>query len=162
MRGAIRERRRCPACGWVFYANPVPAVVALVTRGADVLLTRRAHPPYAGTWDLPGGFLEADETPEAGLLRELSEELGMRTRSVRPLAMVTDRYGGGGFPVLTIVYRVRPVPGPLTPADDVSEARWFPRTAVPFRDIAFPALRRALRAWVETTGRSRPRAAGSS
>jgi hypothetical protein len=58
VREAGRTRRRCPACGWTYYVNPVPAVVAVIQRGQRLLLTRRARPPYPGTWDLPGGFLE--------------------------------------------------------------------------------------------------------
>jgi NADH pyrophosphatase NudC (nudix superfamily) len=68
-----RWRLRCSRCGWTFYANPVPAVVAVIVRRGGVLLTRRARPPYQGTWDAPGGFLEAGETPEQGLGRELRD-----------------------------------------------------------------------------------------
>jgi ADP-ribose pyrophosphatase YjhB (NUDIX family) len=153
--GEASERRRCPACGWVFYANPVPAAVAVITRADRILLTRRAHPPHAGTWDLPGGFLEADEDGEAGLARELREELGVRVRRARLIVIATDRYGPGGFPILTLIYRVTPEPGPLRPADDVSEARWFPRVRIPYRQIAFPAVRRALRAWLARSRRRR-------
>jgi ADP-ribose pyrophosphatase YjhB (NUDIX family) len=109
-----------------------------------VLLTRRARAPYAGTWDVPGGFLEADERPEAGLRRELEEELGITPRRQRLLGFATDRYGRGGFPILTLLYRVMPRPGAFQPADDVAEARWFPRAAMPWRQIAFPGLRRLL------------------
>src|SRR5436309_2255229 len=61
-----RRRRRCPRCGWTFYDNPVPATVAVVEGPRGVLLARRAGAPFAGTWDLPGGFLEAGELPERG------------------------------------------------------------------------------------------------
>ena len=140
-------RRRCPRCGWVFYGNPVFAVVAAVTRGDRILLTRRARAPHANTWDLPGGFLEAGETPAQWLRRELREELGMRVRRARLLTFVTDTYGPGGFPILTAIYRVTPEPGNITAADDVSEYRWFSRSSLPFREIAFLSMRRALRAW---------------
>ncbi len=103
-----RWRRRCPRCGWTFYANPVPAVAAVIVRRGRVLLTRRARPPYAGTWDAPGGFLEADETPERALRRELREEIGVGVRRARFVGFATDRYGSGGFPVLAAVYRVTP------------------------------------------------------
>jgi len=56
-----------------------------------VLLARRARAPYAGLWDLPGGFLEAGETPEAALGRELREELGARVRRAR--LVEPDHYG---------------------------------------------------------------------
>src|SRR5262249_44394238 len=115
-----RPRRRCPRCGWTFYDNPVPAAVALVERGDRVLLVRRARPPYAGTWDLPGGFLEAGETPERGLRRELREELGLRVGRLRLMGFATDRYGPRGFPVLTVIYAVTAGPGRLRIADDVS------------------------------------------
>jgi len=139
-----RTRRRCPACGWTFYDNPVPAVVALVERGDRVLLVRRARPPYAGTWDLPGGFLEAGETPQRGLRRELREELGFVVRRMRLIGFATDRYGLGGAPVLTAIYVVR-AEGRLRIADDVSGARWIPKRRVPLAAIAFVGLRRFLR-----------------
>src|SRR5438876_6968585 len=103
-----RTRRRCRRCGFTVYGNPVPTAVALIMRGGRVLLTRRARPPYAGTWDVPGGFLEAGEHPEACLRRELREELGMRVRQARLLDFALDRYGPKGFPLLTLVYRVTP------------------------------------------------------
>ncbi|OLB07345.1 MAG: hypothetical protein AUH14_03750 [Candidatus Rokubacteria bacterium 13_2_20CM_69_15_1] len=107
-----RTRRRCRRCGWTLYGNPVPAAVALITRGGRLLLTRRARPPYAGTWDLPGGFLEAGERPEACVRRELREELAMGIRQARLVDFALDRYGPKGFPVLTMVSTAgNPVPG---------------------------------------------------
>lgn len=140
-----RVRLRCPACGWTFYGNPVPAACAIVVRRGRVLFTRRAHPPYAGTWDIPGGFMEADETPEAAVERELAEELGVGVEAVRFVGFATDRYGPRGVAVLTVVFRVRLAAGAITPADDVTEARWFPRERLPLREVAFPGLRRLLR-----------------
>ncbi len=145
--GAHR-RPRCPRCGWTFYDNPVPAAIALIEHRGRVLLGRRARPPYEGTWDLPGGFLEAGETPERGLARELREELGVGVRRARLIGFATDRYGPAGFMVLTTIYRVTPASLRFRVADDVSEVRWFPRGRLPYRRIAFPAMRRALRAYL--------------
>lgn len=152
VREDARTRRKCLSCGWTHYVNPVPAAVALIERRGRLLLTRRGRPPYAGTWDLPGGFLEGDETPEAGLRRELAEELGVRVARSRLVGIATDRYGRGGFPVLTLVYRVTAT-GALRPGDDVSEARWFPRARLPLQSIGFPSIRRLLRAWIRRTSR---------
>ena len=167
--GSVREdgrlRHRCRVCGWTFYGNPVPAVAALVVRRGRVLLTRRARPPYAGLWDLPGGFLEGGETPEVGLRRELREELGMKVRRARLVTLLTDRYGTQGFPILALIYRVTPEPGRLRPGDDVTEARWFPRTRLPLRAVAFASNRRVLRAELAPSrlrGKKRPARAGSS
>jgi 8-oxo-dGTP diphosphatase len=129
--------------------------VAVITRGRSILLARRANAPYRGTWDLPGGFLEAGESPEEGLERELREELGIRTRRARVIAFAVDRYGRDGFPVLAIIYRATPEPGPLRPADDVAEARWFPRDRLPLRQVGFPAMRRFLADWARGATASR-------
>ena len=147
--GRVREegraRLRCRRCGWTFYGNPVPAAVALIVRGGKVLLARRAAAPYRGTWDLPGGFLEAGETPERGLAREIREELGARIRSTRFLAFATETYGPGGFPILAAVFRVRLVEGRLRRGSDVSELGWLPRRSLPYRRIGFASVRQALR-----------------
>jgi ADP-ribose pyrophosphatase YjhB (NUDIX family) len=142
-----RQRRRCLRCGWTFYDNPVPAAVAVVVGRRGILLARRAAPPYAGTWDLPGGFLEAGETPDRGLLRELREELGARAAVTRFHGFYRERYGPGGFPILAVVYVAR-LAGPAKAGSDVSEVRWFRRDAIPWREIAFPSVRRALRAYL--------------
>ncbi len=141
-----RVRRRCRRCGWTFYDNPVPAVLGVAERRDEVLLARRAAPPHQGTWDLPGGFLESGETPERALLRELGEELGVRARADGLLGFFTERYGPGGIPILAVLYRVRLLGEPRA-MSDVSEVRWFPRRRLPLREIAFPAMRRALAAY---------------
>jgi mutator protein MutT len=131
----------------------VPAVAGVIIRGRNVLLTLRAGPPYARTWDFPGGFLEADETPEHAMRRELREELGIGTKRVTLLGFLPDRYGPDGLPILTIVFRVAPARGRMRARDDVAEARWFPRARLPYRQVGFPSMRQALRLWVDTTDR---------
>jgi len=148
-----RRRRRCARCGWTFYDNPALASCAVIRRRGRVLLARRANPPYAGLWDLPGGFIEAGERPEAALRRELREELAVRVRQARLVAFEPDRYGPGGFPTLTAIYRVALAPGALRCGDDVSEVRWFREGEIPFRRVAFASMRRALRSCLRVSRR---------
>ena len=112
-----------------------------------VLRCRRAAAPHRGSWDLPGGFLEAGERPARGLHREIREELGARVRRARFVGFEIDRYGAGGAPVLALAFAVR-LSGRIRAGSDVSEVRWFPRDAIPWRRIGFAAIRRALRAYV--------------
>lgn len=58
------------------------ASVALI-RGDEVLLIRRALPPYANLWTFPGGRMEAGETAEACARREVQEELGVTVATLR-------------------------------------------------------------------------------
>src|SRR5260370_12882731 len=54
------------------------SAVALVDADGRVLLARRpAGKPMAGLWEFPGGKVDPEETPEAALIRELAEELGI-------------------------------------------------------------------------------------
>ena len=70
------ERQKCPACGFVFWDNPIPVVAAIVEREGKVILTRNKGWPEK--WlGIVAGFLEKGETPEQGVLREVKEELGL-------------------------------------------------------------------------------------
>lgn len=71
-----RERLACSACGWIFYDNPTPVVAAIVEHEGDVVLVRQRGWPESW-FGLVTGFLERDETPEAGTAREVKEELGL-------------------------------------------------------------------------------------
>jgi ADP-ribose pyrophosphatase YjhB (NUDIX family) len=141
------RRRRCPRCGWTFYDNPAPAAVAVVEGRGGILLARRAAPPYEDTWDLPGGFIEAGELPDRALVRELREELGARAVITRLHGFSIDTYGPAGIPILAVVYVARLVGKPAA-RSDVAEVRWFRRDAIPWRQIGFPSITRALRAYL--------------
>ncbi|MFW5815551.1 MAG: Nudix family hydrolase [Wenzhouxiangella sp.] len=72
------------------------AVVAAVLRddrGRLLLAQRPAGKHLAGTWEFPGGKLEADESPAAGMARELLEELGIERACSTPLLTLTHHYG---------------------------------------------------------------------
>jgi len=71
------------------------AAAALVDSDNRVLLAQRpAGKAMAGLWEFPGGKLHAGETPEAALVRELAEELGIDTRSscLAPIAFASHGY----------------------------------------------------------------------
>ncbi|HXG75441.1 MAG TPA: NUDIX hydrolase [Gaiellaceae bacterium] len=148
-------RVECPACGFVHYAHSGLAVAGLVVddRGR-LLLARRAVEPDAGRWDTPGGFLEEGEDPLDGLRRELLEETGLEIEVDEFAGAYVDRYGAepGDPPVLNLVWHARVRSGEASPADDVSELRWFAPDELPAdEELAFRWLAPCLRAWAERT-----------
>lgn len=71
------------------------SAVALIDADGRVLLAQRPEGrPMAGLWEFPGGKVEPGETPEAALIRELREELGIDTQAscLAPLAFASHGY----------------------------------------------------------------------
>jgi ADP-ribose pyrophosphatase YjhB (NUDIX family) len=145
------NRVECPECGFVAYANPKPTATALcVDDEGRVLLTRRAVEPSVGSWDLPGGFLDEHEHPLDALRRELLEETGLEIAPVELLGIWMDEYGGDSTAksTLNLFWTARVLAGEASPADDVSEIRWFRRDELPPADeLAFECVALALAAW---------------
>lgn len=75
---------------------PVHVVAAVLTdaRGRVLLARRTANRDLAGLWEFPGGKREPGETPEAALVRELREELGIEATVGAPVIAVPQRYPG--------------------------------------------------------------------
>jgi 8-oxo-dGTP diphosphatase len=72
-------------------------VAALILRGNTVLICqRRPDQPMAHKWEFPGGKIEAGETPEEALVRELSEELSIQAEIGSPIVHVRHAYRSGG------------------------------------------------------------------
>ena len=82
--GGPKERLRCPACGWTHWNNPTPVLAAVIEcadREGRVLLARNA------AWTnrmfaLITGFMEAGETPQEGIAREVVEETALAVDAV--------------------------------------------------------------------------------
>src|SRR5881398_2910972 len=76
--GDDRLRRVCLDCGFIDYLNPRIIVGAVSTWEDRILLAKRAIEPRKGYWTVPAGFLELEETLDAGAVRETWEEAGAR------------------------------------------------------------------------------------
>ncbi len=100
------------------------AAVALVDIDGRVLIARRPEgKAMAGLWEFPGGKLQAGETPEAALVRELREELGIDTRSscLAPIAFASHAYED--FHLIMPLYVCRVWQGSVT-AREGQELAW--------------------------------------
>lgn len=144
-------RPTCPACGFIYYHNPVPAAGVIVVRAGRVLMVKRAYEPRARAWCLPAGFMEYGETPTRCAVRELREETGLRCR----LTGLFGVYAGVDDPrvrSVLILYTAEITGGRLTPGDDATAARFFPLGKLPGA-IAFASHRLALAEYRERVGR---------
>ncbi|QXG77119.1 NUDIX domain-containing protein [Modestobacter sp. L9-4] len=125
----------------------VPCVGAVVHDAQGrLLLIRRGHAPSAGLWSVPGGRMEAGETQEQAVVRELAEETGLAVRPVRPLGAV--RIDGDGVVFLVTDWLCtladpgqQPVAG-----DDADDAAFVDTTGLAALDMA-PGVVTALSGW---------------
>ena len=77
-----KTRLRCPACDYTHWNNPTPVLAAVVEYEGKVLLARNAAWP-SKMFALITGFMEAGETPEGGIEREIKEETSLDTQSLK-------------------------------------------------------------------------------
>ncbi len=79
--GGDKTRLRCPACDYTHWNNPTPVLAAVVQYHGQILLARNAawsHRMFA----LITGFMEAGETPQVGITREIKEETNLDTTAL--------------------------------------------------------------------------------
>jgi 8-oxo-dGTP diphosphatase len=132
-------RPACPACGFVFFANPGVGAAAVVRDAAGrVLLVRRAPGQFgAGRWCFPCGFIEWGEDVRAAAAREALEEAGVAV-DIGDVLQVASNFHDREKPTVGIWFAATlrdPGSTPLA-GDDAVAAAWFdPRTPPP---LAFP------------------------
>ncbi|MBN2549113.1 MAG: NUDIX hydrolase [Anaerolineales bacterium] len=136
-----RLRPVCPACEWVYFADPKVAAAALIEQEGRVLLVRRANDPQRGLWTLPAGFVDAGEDPRAAVERECLEEAGLRVRVTALQDVLFGQEHERGAHIL-IVYRAEITSGDLRPGDDVDRVAFFPLDDLP--PLAFSTTYRIL------------------
>lgn len=103
--------------------QPLIVTAAILRQQDRILITRRpVGKPHGGMWELPGGKLNGDESPQSALKRELREELGIRAAVDDIFEVVYHRYDWGA--VLILVYECRWLEGALQHLE-VDDHRWI-------------------------------------
>ncbi len=110
-----------------------------------LLVVLRARPPSVGTWSLPGGRVEPDESDDAAVRRELREETGLDV-SVGRLVGTVDRDAPGGATYEIHDYAGTVTGGQLRAGDDAADVRWVSAAELTALTCA-PGLVETLRGW---------------
>lgn len=125
-----RRRDKCPSCGRVHYDVPKVGAGTLIVKDGKLLLVRRTIQPFLGSWNLPAGYAEVDESPEQTAVRETFEETGLEVeiRSLVNVYFFTDDPRGNG---LLILYRAQVVRGNLEESDETATPTFFSAQTLP-------------------------------
>lgn len=97
------KSKRCETCGFVYYFNPSSSTIAIIINSnGELLVATRAHDPAKGTFDLPGGFVDMNETGEEAVIREVKEETGLHVSQAKYMFSIPNTYVYSGFEVHTL------------------------------------------------------------
>ena len=110
--------------------GPVPEIMRVPCVGAIIndengrlLLILRGHEPGKGLWSVPGGRIEAGETDQQAVVREVLEETGLEV-ACGPLAGAVERPGLAGAVIEIRDYVAVVTAGELAAGDDAADVRW--------------------------------------
>ena len=148
-----RERLTCPACGYVLYHNPVPGVGILIETDGGIVLIKRGGQVKTGSWALPSGYIEADESVEEAAIRESREETGLEIQ-LKDLLGIYSFPEGPPTSGIIVFYRAVPVGGILRAGDDAADVRIFAPDELP--EMPFRTHRQALSRWLSLRTENTP------
>ena len=119
-----REREICPACGWVYYLQLKVGAGVLIEKDDQILLLQRANEPWKEAWNIPAGYVEADENPKDAAKREVFEETGLIVEIgelIKVYYYLDDPRGNG----VALIYKAEVLGGELRVDHESSAARYF-------------------------------------
>lgn len=142
-----RNRSTCESCGWIYYKNPLPAAACLASNDKrEILLIKRGIEPCKGSWGLPGGFIELNETLREAAEREFTEETGLSGKATDLIDVVvnpSELYGA----VLVVGFHVDITGGALEAGDDAEDVAFFPFGKLP--ELPFASHRMLVEKFLE-------------
>ena len=140
-----RGRAVCPKCGWVYYEQLKVGAAALVVQDGRLLLLQRGHEPFKGLWNIPAGYVEANEAPARAAERETFEECGLRIsagRLVDAYYFDDDPRGNG----VLLVYACELLGGELRVNVESAAAGFFAADELP-APLALAGHNQAIETW---------------
>lgn len=133
--------RQCPDCGQAAYPRLNPAIICLIHKGDQILLARNAKAP-AGMFSVIAGYVEAGESLEQTVAREIREEVGLEVDQI-----TYRRSQNWPFPdALMLGFHARWVSGEPTPDGvEILEAAWFDKSNLPLLPRPYSIARHLIR-----------------
>jgi 8-oxo-dGTP diphosphatase len=139
------ERLVCTQCGQIIYLDPKVAVGTVILAEDRLVLVRRAIEPGYGLWVFPGGYVDRGEDVRSAAVREAKEEAGLDVR----IDGLLNIYSYAHRSLIVIVYGATAVGGELCADEECLEARLFPKSEIPWDQLAFHSTRQALREFLD-------------
>ena len=147
-RAGAENYMQCDICLKKFYINASAAVACIIENPqGEILFTRRAFEPAKGKLDLPGGFVNLDETAEDAVKREIREELNLEISTIKYVGSFPNRYLYGGLVYFTLDLGFRCLVTDFTKlhvADDVDGYVFLARNQIDLHEISFPSIQNIL------------------
>ncbi|MGB0845016.1 MAG: NUDIX domain-containing protein, partial [Alphaproteobacteria bacterium] len=119
--GDNRERDVCNDCGFIAYENPKIVAGAIVSHKGQILLCKRAIEPRVGFWTMPAGYIELQESPRDGAIREAREEALANIKVDAMLGMFTVPH----LSQVQVIYRATLPDGKFGVGEETQDARLF-------------------------------------
>jgi NAD+ diphosphatase len=142
----VDRATECPHCGLVNYPRIAPAVIVAVERGDELLLARNANFP-AAFFSVLAGFVEAGESLEETVRRELREEVSIEVTEIR-------YFGSQSWPFpnsLMVGFTAQYASGEIcVDTNEVAEAAWFRYDAIPRVPPSLSIARKLIDAFIDT------------
>jgi len=146
----------CKSCDFKIYPNVAAAAgVFIFNTNNEVLFNKRAHDPGIGKLGLPGGFIDANETAEESVHREVKEEVGLEIAELKYLCSCPNQYfyGGINYNTMDIFYTAKALTETIEiDPNEVAAVYWRVPQAVSPEAMAFPSYRHALNVLLTTQG----------
>ncbi|MAF99210.1 MAG: hypothetical protein CMH61_01220 [Nanoarchaeota archaeon] len=134
-KGSIPTGSFCKSC--MRYNSRYSVVDALIMRDEKILLMKRATNPKKGWWAFSGGFIDWDETLEQACVREVKEEVGLVSKSVKLFGVYSSpSRDSDGSQKISHCYIVETEGEVSIDPSEVIEVQWFYLDNLP-SDIAF-------------------------
>ncbi len=140
----------CSDCDFVLYHNIAAAVALVFTFEDKILFTERNVDPDKGKLDLPGGFIDPNETAEEAACREISDELGL-TITLNDLTYVTTSpnnylYKNVPYRTMDIFYecQLKSDVISINAADEIKSLTWIKRSEIDLNKIGFVSIRKVI------------------
>ena len=139
---------QCTACSFTFYWNVAASTAVIIHYRERILFTIRGREPGQGLLDLPGGFVNPQETIEEAARREIREELELELDSLHYLFSLPNLYLYRDVQYHTIdaffETRLKEVP-PIKARDDVIGFEWKHLEEISLDQIALPSIKECIK-----------------